>query len=70
LWILRGIDIRARYLDQDAELEQAYDPYVLLRDVWIQNRQFQIYDGDPPLTDYDLYLEDDPQEQGPAKEGN
>lgn len=63
LLILRGIDIRARYLDQDAELEQAYDPYVLLRDVWMQNRQYQIYDGDPPLTDYDLYLDDDPDMQ-------
>jgi len=61
LWILRGIDTRARYLDQDAELQQAYDPYVLLRDVWMQNRKYQIYDGDPPLTDYELYLDDYPE---------
>jgi phospholipid-binding lipoprotein MlaA len=64
LFLVRGIDMRARFLDQDAELEQAYDPYVLMRDVWLQNRQYQIYDGDPPLQDYDLYLEDfddDPQ---------
>lgn len=58
LYIFRGIDQRARFLEQDAELEQAYDPYVLMRDVWLQNRQYQIYDGDPPMTDYDLYLED------------
>ena len=58
LWIVRGIDQRARYLDQDAELNQAYDPYVLMRDVWMQNREFQIYDGDPPMADYDLYLDD------------
>jgi phospholipid-binding lipoprotein MlaA len=63
LWVVRGIDQRARYLDQDAEIEQAYDPYVLLRDVWLQNRQFQIYDGDPPMADYDLYLEDYPEEE-------
>lgn len=61
LWIFRGIDFRARYLDQDKELEQAYDPYVLMRDVWMQNRKYQIYDGDPPLTDYDLYLDDPPE---------
>jgi len=30
-----------------------------MRDVWMQNRQYQIYDGDPPMLDYDLYLEDD-----------
>ncbi len=58
-WIFRGIDQRARFLIQDAEIEQAYDPYILLRDVWLQNRQYQIYDGDPPLADYDLYLEED-----------
>ena len=58
LLIWRGIDTRARFLIQDDELQQAYDPYVLIRDVWMQNRQYQIYDGDPPLTDYDLYLEE------------
>ena len=61
-FIFRGIDTRARYLDQDAELKSAYDPYVLMRDVWLQNREFQIYDGDPPMQDYDLYLEDYPEE--------
>ena len=59
LWIFRGIDQRARFLSQDTELERAYDPYVLMRDVWLQNRQYQIYDGDPPMEDYDLYLEED-----------
>jgi len=68
LWIFRGIDTRARYLDQDAELQQAYDPYVLMRDVWIQNRQYQIYDGDPPMMDYDLYLDDYSEEEEPATE--
>jgi len=65
LWIVRGIDMRARYLEQDAELQQAYDPYVLMRDVWLQNRQYKIYDGDPPLTDYDLYLDDYSEEDEP-----
>lgn len=62
-YIVRGIDQRARYLDQDSELKRAYDPYVLMRDVWLQNRQYQIYDGDPPLTDYDLFLDDYPEEE-------
>lgn len=70
LLIIRGIDTRARYLDQDAELNEAYDPYVLLRDVWWQNRQYEIYDGDPPLMDYDLYLEDYPEPEETAMEGD
>ncbi len=60
--VFRGVDQRARLLDQDAELEQAYDSYVLMRDVWLQNRHYKIYDGDPPLEDYDLYLEDEPED--------
>ena len=68
LWIFRGIDQRARFLEQDTELEQAYDPYVLLRDVWLQNRQYQIHDGDPPMADYDLYLDDYTVEEEPGLE--
>ncbi len=67
-WIVRGVDQRARFLDQDEEFEQAYDPYVLLRDVWLQNREFQVYDGDPPMTDYDLYLDDYAEEEEPDSE--
>jgi len=62
MYLIRGIDRRARYLEQDAELQQAYDPYVLMRDVWLQIREYQIYDGDPPLQDYDLYLEEEEEE--------
>ena len=69
LLIFRGIDLRARFLEQDAELKQAYDPYVLMRDVWLQNRQYQLYDGDPPMADYDLYLDDYPEEEEPDPEG-
>jgi phospholipid-binding lipoprotein MlaA len=57
-WVGRGIHERAVYLGQDAELEQAYDPYVLIRDIWVQNREFEIFDGNPPLQDYDLLLDD------------
>jgi len=57
-WLVRGIDFRAQFLSRDGELGDAYDPYVLMRDVWMQNRAFQIYDGDPPAADYDLFLED------------
>lgn len=69
LLIFRGIDTRARYLDQDEELNSAYDPYALMRDVWMQNRLFQIYDGDPPMLDYDLYLEDDFETEDPGTSG-
>lgn len=57
-WIIRGIDLRATFLDEDQEIKEAYDPYSLVRDIWLQNREYQIYDGDPPMLDYDMYLDD------------
>ncbi|MEE4662269.1 MAG: VacJ family lipoprotein, partial [Halieaceae bacterium] len=55
--IVDVVQVRASFLPRDAELEDAYDPYVLLRDVYLQNRRFEIYDGAPPLEDYESLLE-------------
>ena len=52
------IQTRAAFLNQDDALEEAYDPYTLVRDAWLQNREYKIYDGNPPALDYDAYLED------------
>jgi hypothetical protein len=29
-----------------------------VRDVYLQNREFRIYDGEPPAPDYDALLEE------------
>jgi phospholipid-binding lipoprotein MlaA len=50
--------MRAAFLSQDEALQDAYDPYTLIRDAWMQNRVYKIHDGDPPELDYDIYLED------------
>mgnify|MGYP001811917382 FL=1 len=52
------VTLRAELLPYQAELDAASDPYGLMRDVWLQNREFEIYDGDPPAPDYDALLED------------
>ena len=52
------VTLRAELLPFDADVERASDPYVFIRDVYLQNREFQIYDGDPPAPDYDALLED------------
>ena len=53
------ITLRAELLPLDEQLATVNDPYALIRDVYIQNRTFDIYDGDPPLPDYDALLEDE-----------
>lgn len=59
-WPLVGdlISLRAELLPLQAEIDAAADPYVLIRDVYLQNREFEIFDGDPPAPDYDALLED------------
>jgi phospholipid-binding lipoprotein MlaA len=57
LFVLRIINLRARLLRLDDMLEDSADPYVTLRESFLQNREFEIYDGDPPSDDDDLFDE-------------
>jgi phospholipid-binding lipoprotein MlaA len=52
------ITLRTSLLPFEKDLEAANDPYILIRDAFLQNRRFRIYDGDPPAPDYDSLLED------------
>ena len=52
------ITLRAELLPLQADIDAASDPYVLIRDVYLQRREFEIYDGDPPAPDYDALLEE------------
>ncbi len=58
LYVLRLIDGRARLLTTEALLMKSYDPYIAFREAYLQNRQYVIYDGDPP-DDEDFYIFDD-----------
>ena len=54
LYVLRIIDIRARTFTVDALLQDSKDRYVSIRESYLQNRRFRIYDGNPP-EDEDFY---------------
>ena len=58
LYVLRLIDSRARLLTTEALLMKSQDPYIAFREAYLQNREFVIYDGDPPIDD-DFYFFDD-----------
>lgn len=61
LYAIRLIDLRARLLSIEELLQDSADPYVTVRESYLQNREFEVYDGDPPLDDefYDEFLEDE-----------
>jgi len=61
LQILRLIDIRSRLLTAEKFLEDSKDPYITLRESYLQNREYEVYDGYPPEDDdfLDQLLEDE-----------
>ena len=64
LWALRTIDARYRVLSLEELMQDSKDPYVSLRESYLQNREFEIHDGDPPLDEaddelYDEFLEEE-----------
>ena len=62
-WGLRGLDLvhsRSELLPLDATLQKAYDPYAFIRDAWVQQREFAIYDGNPPPETLEEDFSDEP----------
>ena len=59
LYVLRIINLRANLLPLDALLADSADPYVTLRESYLQNREFEIHDGNPPADEEDDDLFDE-----------
>ena len=59
--VLRIIDLRYRLLPTDKFLDDSEDPYVTARESYLQNREFDVFDGDPPVDDdfFDEFLEEE-----------
>jgi phospholipid-binding lipoprotein MlaA len=58
-WGLTGATVvskRASLLEADAAFNRYFDPYSFVRNAYLQRREFQVYDGNPPedpLQEYD-----------------
>jgi phospholipid-binding lipoprotein MlaA len=70
------VDVRYRLLPQDKLLDEAYDPYLLLKNAYLQRRQYQVTDG--KLSDKDRQQQEQQQydeekkileESGPDESG-
>lgn len=51
------IDRRAALLGADEELANAFDPYIFMRDAYLQRRRYLLYDGEPPPLDDEFDVE-------------
>ena len=52
LFVLSIVDIRTRLLAVDSQIEASNDPYLFVRESYLQRREYLIYDGDPPEDDF------------------
>lgn len=68
LYILRAIELRERFLAAEKLLDDSKDPYITLRESFLQNREFAVYDGNPPEDDdfYDDIFDDEEMQEVPG----
>lgn len=57
LTVMRVIELRYRLLATDKIIEESKNPYLTLRESYLQNRQYEIYDGDPPEEEDEFFDE-------------
>lgn len=59
MWGMEQIDNRAALLATDDVLKRAYDPYVFIRNAYLQRREYQVSDGAVKEEELELF-EDEP----------
>jgi phospholipid-binding lipoprotein MlaA len=75
-WTMRAFDVvhtRSELLSLDPTLERTFDPYAFMRDAWVQQREFNIVDGNPPpetLEDLEDFEEEPLEEEPPADDAS
>ncbi|MDH5276704.1 MAG: VacJ family lipoprotein [Gammaproteobacteria bacterium] len=47
-WAIYQVDKRSRLLDADQQIYESFDPYIFVRDTYLQNRRYRARNGDVP----------------------
>jgi phospholipid-binding lipoprotein MlaA len=58
LWGFEQIDRRASLLPTDDVIKRAYDPYVFIRNAYLQRREYQVTDGAVKQEELEIFEED------------
>jgi phospholipid-binding lipoprotein MlaA len=60
LGVLNAVNTRANLLEASSIRDQAaLDPYTFVREAYRQQREYKIYDGNPPSDGFEDYVEED-----------
>ena len=56
--VVRAINSRANLLEASRLRDQAaLDPYAFVREAWRQQREYSLYDGNPPGDGFDDFID-------------
>ena len=50
---------RSMLIGIDKEVQRAFDPYAFVRDAYQQNREYLLYDGNPPEEEFEFEFDDE-----------
>jgi phospholipid-binding lipoprotein MlaA len=70
-WGQRVIDVvhtRSELLPLDETLQRTYDPYAFIRDAWAQQREFNVFDGNPPPETLEDVMEEEGLEEAQSQQ--
>jgi phospholipid-binding lipoprotein MlaA len=56
-WVWYLVQERYNLIGLDEQVREAFDPYLFVRDTYLQNRRYKIHDGNPP--EEELFPEDE-----------
>jgi phospholipid-binding lipoprotein MlaA len=59
--VIGVVHSRSELLPLDETLQRTYDPYAFIRDAWAQQREFNIFDGNPPPETLEDVMEEEPE---------
>jgi phospholipid-binding lipoprotein MlaA len=60
LWALRQLDRRTQLLATEEALQQAFDPYAVVRNAYVARREYLVRDGNIPEETYDEPIDEAP----------
>jgi phospholipid-binding lipoprotein MlaA len=67
--VAQQVDTRAALLSADSTLDSAYDKYGVIRDAWVQRREYLIFDGEPPEEEFEEQESSEPpQDKAPDEQ--
>ena len=66
LAVVDAVSAREKLLSVEGVLDKAYDPYSVMRDVWVQQREYEIFDGNPPQPKDDDVDDDTDNDKSPS----